>query len=95
MEILENGTKSAVKEPEALTGLSAREVEEQRSLGNVNVVNEKVGKSYGRIIADNLLTFFNMVWAIVAVILVLVNEIGNLTFLFRLVEEKRRHTLNL
>ena len=82
MEILENGIKTAEEKRNELAGLTSDEVAEQRSLGNINVVKEKVGKSYGRIIADNLFTFFNLVWAIVAVVLIAVNEIGNLTFLF-------------
>jgi len=74
----ENGT--LVEAP--LSGLTSREVEEQVALGNVNVSNEKVGKSYGRIVADNLLTFFNLVWALVSVVLVAVGSFKDLTFLF-------------
>ncbi len=65
-----------------LTGLTSQQVEEQRALGNVNVSNEKVGKSYGRIVADNLLTFFNFVWLIVTIVLCAVGSFSNLTFLF-------------
>ena len=79
MELLEK-EKSAEKQ--LPTGLTSTEVQEQESLGNKNVVNEKVGKSYGRIIADNLLTFFNFVWALVAVVLISIGSFKNLTFLF-------------
>ena len=37
--------KEKTIENEELRGLSTAEVEEQRALGNVNVVTEKVGKS--------------------------------------------------
>ncbi|MBO5907503.1 MAG: HAD-IC family P-type ATPase [Clostridia bacterium] len=79
MELLqkEKATQNALPE-----GLTRAEVEKQIALGNKNVVNEKVGKSYGRIIADNLLTFFNFVWALVAVVLISIGSFKNLTFLF-------------
>ena len=64
-----------------LAGLTSAEVETERKRGNVNVVKEKAGKSYGRIIVDNLLTFFNLVWAIVSVVLIAFGSFSNLTFL--------------
>jgi cation-transporting ATPase E len=64
-----------------ITGLTAEEVREQIALGNVNVVKEKVGKSYPKIVFDNLFTFFNMVWAIVAIVLIAFGSYTNLTFL--------------
>ena len=63
-------------------GLTTEEVERERALGHVNVSREKVGKSTGRIICENLLTFFNLVWAIVAVVLISIGSFTNLTFLF-------------
>ena len=69
-------------EKEELVGLTTAEVEKQKALGNVNVVTEKVGKSYFEIIKDNLFTFFNFVWAIVAIMLIAIGSPGNLTFLF-------------
>ncbi len=67
---------------EEIRGLTSAEVEQQRALGNVNVVTEKVGKSYFEIVKDNLFTFFNFVWAVVAVMLIAIGSPGNLTFLF-------------
>ena len=63
-------------------GLTAAEVAERISEGKVNATKKKHGKSYGRIISDNLLTFFNLVWAIVAVIMIAFGSFGNLTFAF-------------
>lgn len=71
-----------VAEPEKIVGLSSDEVKEQIKLGHVNVSKEKAGKSYLRIISDNLFTFFNFVWALVAVVLIAFNSPTNLTFLF-------------
>ena len=41
-------------------GLTDEQVAAEVAAGRVNVIKEKAGKSYGRIIADNLLTFFNL-----------------------------------
>ncbi len=78
MDKEKNALKNTVDMPE---GLTLEEVSRQRELGNINVTNEKSGKSYLKIVTDNLFTFFNMVWAIVAVVLVAFNSISNLTFL--------------
>lgn len=74
----ENITKS---EPEKIVGLTCEEVKEEIRLGHVNVSKEKAGKSYLKIITDNLFTFFNFVWALVAVVLISFNSFTNLTFL--------------
>ncbi len=62
-------------------GLTSEQVAAEVAAGHVNVSKEKSGKSYGRIVADNLFTFFNMVWAIVTVVLVSIGSFSNLTFL--------------
>ena len=64
-----------------LVGLSSSEVQRERAAGHTNKTNEKNGKSYLKIVTDNLFTFFNFVWAIVAVILIIFRSFGNLTFL--------------
>ncbi len=67
---------------ESIKGLTLEEVETERRAGHINVSREKSGKSYLKIIADNLFTFFNLVWAIVTAILVATGSLTNLTFLF-------------
>ena len=62
-------------------GLSTDEAERLAAEGKSNRVKEKSGKSYARIIGDNLLTFFNLLYAIISVVLVAIGSIGNLTFL--------------
>ena len=74
-------TKTLENEKNIPTGLTSAEVEALKAQGKVNKVKEKVGKSYGRIIGDNLLTFFNLMYAVISVILVVIGSIGNLTFL--------------
>ena len=63
------------------TGLSSAEAEALRLEGKANVSDTKSGKSYGRIVLDNLLTFFNLVWTVVAVILISFGSFENLGFL--------------
>ena len=65
-----------------IRGLTSEEVAARVAAGEVNKTTEKHGKSYARIISDNLLTFFNLVWAIVAVIMIAFGSFGNLTFAF-------------
>ena len=65
-----------------VTGLTAAEVEARRAEGKVNLTKKKHGKSYLKIVTDNLLTFFNLVWAIVAAIMIAFGSFGNLTFAF-------------
>ena len=63
-------------------GLTSEEVAALRAEGKVNVNNERVGKSYGRIVVDNVCTFFNFIWLIVTMLLVLCKSPTNMTFLF-------------
>jgi len=69
-------------EKEEIKGLSAQEVEKRQAAGLVNTVKEKNGKSYGEIVFSNLFTFFNLVWAVIAVLMFLLGSIENMTFLF-------------
>ena len=62
-------------------GLTQDEVLKLTAEGKVNNSNEKVGKSYKRILADNLFTYFNLVWAIVTALLIITKSYSNLTFL--------------
>ena len=55
---------------DAATGLSSAEAEERRKAGLNNRVKSKTGKSYLRIIIDNLCTYFNLIWAIIVVVLI-------------------------
>ena len=74
----ETSLKENINIPE---GLSSTDVERLTKEGKVNKVKEKAGKSYARIFADNLLTFFNLMYAVISVILVAIGSFSNLTFL--------------
>lgn len=62
-------------------GLTSEEVAALVAEGKVNISDEKVGKSYGRIIRDNLFTYFNLVWLIVTMLLAICKSFTNMTFL--------------
>ena len=62
-------------------GLSSADVKRLTAEGKSNISKEKTGKSYLKIIADNVFTFFNLIWAIITVVLILCKSYENLTFL--------------
>ena len=64
-----------------LRGLTAKQVEKRKQEGKANIVTEKSGKSYLRIITGNLFTFFNFVWLLIALALIMCGSFKNLTFL--------------
>ena len=76
-----NSSAVATAEKEEIIGLTSAEAAAEAAKGNSNISKEKVGKSYARICFENLFTFFNFVWAIVATVLISIGSINNLTFL--------------
>ena len=64
--------------PDGLTSLDA---ERLRAEGKSNTTKEKAGKSYFGIIASNLFTVFNLIWAILAAVVIICGKPENLTFL--------------
>ena len=83
-EEIESIVHEAEPEPELELpeGLTSEDVDVQIDLGYVNVVKERAGQTYTQILLENLLTFFNLIWAIITVVLVLFKAYTNLTFLF-------------
>ena len=61
-------------------GLSAKEVEKLTLEGKVNVSVGKQSKTIGQIIAGNVFTYFNLIFAVFAVLLALVRSYNNMTF---------------
>ena len=70
-----------VQSVSSLRGLSSKQAEKRKQEGKANIVTEKSGKSYFRIVTDNLFTFFNFIWALIALALILCGSFENLTFL--------------
>lgn len=64
-----------------LKGLTATEVEERINQGFVNQANINTGKSVKEIMLSNTLTFFNLIFLIIALLLIYVGSYRSLTFL--------------
>ena len=64
-----------------IRGLSDEEVSKLIAEGKRNIADTKAGKSYLKIIYDNLFTFFIMIWVVVTAVLIAVGSYSNLTFL--------------
>ena len=64
-----------------LRGLSAQQAEALRAQGLSNQQSDTGGKTAGEIIRSNALTFFNLIFVVIAVLLCLVGSYRNLTFL--------------
>lgn len=97
MEIIDIRATEGIPE-----GLTSEEVRELTAQGKVNISDERVGKSYGRIIRENLFTYLNLVYLIVVVLLALCGSLQNMTFLAIIVpniviatfqEMKAKHTV--
>lgn len=71
-----------LKDKDIITeGLSSAEAARLAAEGKANVTKERAGKSYLRIVTDNLFTFFNLIWALLAVVVIICQSYTNLTFL--------------
>lgn len=62
-------------------GLTAAEVEERIEEGRVNILSTSATKSVGKIVLENVFTFFNMIFVFIAVILIAVGAFKELTFI--------------
>lgn len=67
--------------PEPCSGLSSQQVEERISQGAVNRAVESPSKSQKEIIYSNIFTYFNLIFFIIAILLILVGSFRDLTFL--------------
>ncbi len=62
-------------------GLSSEIIEQRKADGLVNVATNEKGKSVLKIILSNIFTFFNMLYFVIAIILIIFQSYGNLGFL--------------
>ena len=72
---------SSSQEPAPIRGLSSQQAAALAGQGLSNRLSDTGGKSTGEIIRSNTLTFFNLIFAVIAVLLCLVGSYRNLTFL--------------
>ncbi len=63
------------------TGLSQADVNEKIALGRVNVSVQAPSKTVGQIIASNIFTYFNLVFTVLALMLISVGALRELTFM--------------
>ena len=68
-------------EPDGLRGLNAREVKERNDRGQRNIAVVPSSRSTRQIVAENVFTYFNLIFAVLAVLLILVGSFRDLTFL--------------
>ena len=66
-------------------GLSNAEVEEQKRLGNLNIMTVKVGNSNKDIIIKNSMTLFNLLNLVLAVVLFIIGSYKNMLFIFSII----------
>ena len=62
-------------------GLTSKEVEKMVEKGKTNYIENKASKSSKEIIKDNIFTYFNLIFAIITVLLITTGAFRNLTFL--------------
>lgn len=62
-------------------GLTAAEVKERQQNGEINVVKATTSKSYASILISNVFTYFNAVFALFAIIFIIIGDYVQLTFL--------------
>ena len=65
----------------SITGLTAAEVEARRAAGQTNQPPKSQTKTTGEIVRDNVCTYFNLVFLVLAVMLALVHSWLNMGFL--------------
>ena len=64
-----------------IKGLTKREVEERIKQGKTNKINIKTNESFLKIIGKNIFTYFNLIFTILAILLITTKSYRNLTFL--------------
>lgn len=67
--------------PDAETGLSISQVEEQRAAGLVNRPVEPPTRSVSTIVKENLLSYFNLVFLVLAILVIASGSLRSLTFM--------------
>ena len=65
----------------SITGLTAAEVNARRAAGQTNTPPKSQTKTTGEIVRDNICTYFNLVFLVLAVMLALVRSWLNMGFL--------------
>ena len=67
--------------PDPAKGLDPRQVEERTVQGLVNAVTDDTSQSTGKIVCSNVFTYFNLIFFLLALVLLYEGSFNNLTFL--------------
>ncbi len=67
--------------PEPGVGLSAKQVQERMDMGLTNRVEDRTSVTTGKIIWSNIFTYFNLIFFVIAGVLIYEQSYNNLTFL--------------
>lgn len=67
--------------PNITEGLNYEQIKERNENKLLNKVKQNTGKSYFKIVLDNTVTFFNLIWLVIFVALLLVESYSNLLFI--------------
>lgn len=62
-------------------GLTAAEVNARIEAGKINIADDSSDRTTGKIIRDNLLTYFNLIFLVITVLLCIAGAFRDLTFL--------------
>ncbi len=66
---------------DVISGLTSEEVRQRVAAGKVNVTETSTGKTEGQIVRDNICTYFNAIFAVLAVLLIISGNYNDLTFI--------------
>ena len=76
------GTKPAVRyQADISSGLSQEQVQERVSNGWTNMSVKPESRTIGKIIKSNLLTYYNLIFALLAILVIVAGSLRSLTFL--------------
>lgn len=64
-----------------LNGLTSIQAQQQKEQGNINLIPEQSDRSTKQIIRSNLCTYFNLIFLIISILLILAGSFRSLTFL--------------
>ena len=64
-----------------LNGLTSIQAQQQKEQGNINLIPEQSDRSTKQIIRSNICTYFNLIFLIISILLILAGSFRSLTFL--------------
>ena len=64
-----------------LNGLTSIQAQQQKEQGNINLIPEQSDRSTKQIVRSNLCTYFNLIFLIISILLILAGSFRSLTFL--------------